>query len=165
MSDQCPHNSVDLLRLVWFPACFDNGRLTTAAFDKDDLFPKLDRNNQPRYVSADDADIVSQLSVDSTIKHQTRDDLRERENRNEARFIRFCAGDVRAIIDAEGIHPFIVERARLPTNLAHVSIKNTSGKSARVKSSDDRVYVEFLRTELFKIVTKIHTYPEIFPGP
>lgn len=168
-----PADDSFLLRMVWSPRCFEEGRPTVACFDSSDLLPKPDKSGKDRFVSADcEAEIVK-LAVDARIAHQTRGDLRERERREDARFLRLSAAALRSIPDNDviGENPIIVERDRVPENAetgtpanpAHCAIRNRSTKSRSGDGSKNRAYVDYLRKELMKRIISDLSYGEVFP--
>jgi hypothetical protein len=147
-------DNVSLLRLVWSPRCFENGRPNAACFSKDDL-------NGTKYISAD-----CEIEI---MNHQTRGDLREKERRTDAKFIRLYCGDLRGLPDknSECPNPLVVERfptgprpeLGLVANPAHCAIRN----KARNGNAINRAYIDYLRTQLLKLIRATLEYKEVFP--
>ena len=174
MSGLEPANECSLLRLVWSPRCFDANRLTTACFDSADLLPKKDANGNDKFVSSDCEAEIDKAAVDARIARQTRGDLRKQEGRHDARFVRLLCVELRRLPERgdPNSHPLRVERSPTPAvpeigypeNPAHCAIRNVSPNSRTTDKAANRVYVEYLRKELLKLVRADLGYAEIFLG-
>jgi hypothetical protein len=172
VGDQALTDDVALLRMVWAPRCFENGRPGMACFDREDITPGIGRDGHERFVSADCEFEISKDAVDARRAHQTRGDLAKTELREEARFIRLICGDIRSLPDTEpaGENPLIVERRpvaakpeiKFPANPAHCAIMNTSAKSRTPNKAANRAYVDYLRTQLRKKIIATLKYDEVF---
>ena len=115
-------------RLVWHPDDFENGRLTSSAFRKEDLM-----GNECNYISVSRID-----KIQPDIERQRARNQAERTNgnnfiRDEAYSIEWNCGEVRDQKDAE--------------NTAHCGIRNISGKTGRL-------YINELRTVLVNLSTE-----------
>ena len=55
MDEETLAGEAAILKMAWHPAHFDNERLSTAAFAREDLIPKKDKETHlPRFVSVDE---------------------------------------------------------------------------------------------------------------
>ncbi len=162
-------DNTEVLRLVWHPAHFQNGKLIGSAFDSSDLRPDTNKKGEKRYISVDERTRISKESVDSTISRQQRNDLKEQCQRFEARFARFRCGDLRRCSSTNGLKLFEVTHEpifsgkhngsrEIPENKAHCAIRNVSGCRKRSR-------IDELRTALLKNCKQIHPYDDIFPVP
>ena len=159
--------------MVWSPRCFEANRPTHACFDSADLLPKKDENGNDKFVSADCETEIVKAAVDARIARQVRDDLRERERRHEARFIRLVCGDLRQIPERDNgsLNPMSIERKPEPANAelgfpenpAHCAIRNTSPNSRTTDKAANRAYVDYLRKEIMKRIKCDLGYAEVFP--
>ncbi len=160
-----------ILRMVWHPAHFDreSGNLKGSAFDSRDLEPSLDGDGQSRYMSVDEAGVISRDSVDWRIAQQQRDGRREAHQRFDARFLEFRVVDVRSIALTSGSLAFSVTPDPLeagadgegsPSNAAHCAVRSLlpgdETKGAK------RARVEYLRVKLRESVVRIRRYSDIF---
>ena len=129
-------------RLVWHPDDFDNGRLTTSAFRKEDLM-----GNECNYISVSRID-----KIQPDIERQRARNQAERTNgnnfiRDEAYSIEWNCGEVRDQKDAENTAMFDITEEPTKENPAHCGIRNISGKTGRL-------YINELRTVLVNLSTE-----------
>ena len=167
-----PADDSSLLRMVWSPRCYEENRPTGACFDTEDLLPGKDKAGHERFVSADSEAEIVKGAIDARIAQQTLGDRRERLLRHDARFIRLICGELRSLPDRDGApdNPFVVERDRvaenlelgIPANPAHCAVRNRSLKSRTTDKAANRLYVDYLRKELLKLIRADLGYPEVF---
>lgn len=156
-----------LLRLVWHPSHFQDGKLKASAFDKGDLIPErhLD-TGEYRYLSVDLEHQVSQPSVDYMIERQSADGRAERLQRHEGRFVRFVVGELNLATNTAGQQVFIVRPEPIeddnssgqPKNLAHCGVHRTS----ICEPGKEKQCVQELRVILLKLQRGVMTYNEVF---
>ena len=155
---------VILLRMVWHPAHFENGKLVASAFDSGDLRPDDDRDGQARYISTDRQDDLRKPAVDARILSQERDGPKQQDKKHEARFVEFLTGELRAAKDESGNHPFdVTPEPIVPENPGHCAIRNVSGKG-KSRRAEDRDYVDELRTILLDQNRGVTSYSDHFPS-
>lgn len=154
-------DEVAVLKMAWHPAHFDKGRLSAAAFRKDDLIPKINKETgKPDFVSVDERSCVEQQAVDDRIAKQG---AKRPEELREARFVEYTCRTIRQMRDREGEHPLEVRPERIPENNAHCGIHNTSKKDR--SNNQRKVYAEELRALLIEEGTHlILTYDQVFPS-
>jgi hypothetical protein len=159
--------------MVWYPACFEDDRPGAAMFDKGELLAEENQDGVERFVSADVQEEVSQPVIDARIAWQTRDSLRETHGREEALFVQFICGEIREISEheSETFKPMKIERDHvaanpetgIPENPAHCAIRNTSTKPRTMGKGGKRIYADYLRTQLLRLIRNTFTYGQVFP--
>lgn len=169
-------DEVTLLRLVWHPFHFgEDGELLATAFDSSDILALPDKDEQPRYISVDDIELVSQASVDWRIRWQQRDGRREALRRFDAKFVQFTAGRLRECHDTDGHLLFELTREPLaegedgpesPENPAHCAVRtNDPLRYSQLPEKKRKQAVMRIRTQLMKAFTDIITSNQLFPTP
>lgn len=158
-----------MIKLAWDTGEFVDGKLSGAAFRKDEILGEIDPDNGlPKFVSVDRRDVVNQVAVDNMISMQTDGDKVEKLNRNVPMFAQFVCGDVRTFKYEEDLRRFevtpdpIAGHPVLPDNPAHCGIHNISGKVVTGKGPI-RQFVDQLRAELLGLVRTVLTYSDVFP--
>lgn len=133
-----PPDDINLIRLVWNPDHYDNGVLTTSAFDKSDLV-------EGRYLSVDRDDIFEPEAAKDTARAQQARANGDTVKRDDARLAYLSCSDVRHAVDQEQTKPFDVTSEPLDKNPAHCGIHNVSGKRGKA-------YINQLRSILLEAV-------------
>lgn len=156
-----------LLRLVWHPSHFEDGKLKGSAFDKADLIPLMDkRSQQLRYMSVDLEESVSKDAVNYVIANQQADGKDQKLGRHEANFVRFISGELESYIDTKGRSVFSVEPAPIPAsvtnprNAAHCAVR----RKFVAEKSEQEVFVQEVRTALLELNRGILSYNDVFPA-
>lgn len=153
--------------MVWHPSHFQEEELSGAAFDSADLLGKPDREGNPRYVSVDDKQLVTQEAVDANIESQQSHGKGERLQRHRPLFASVYAGRVRQCPIEEDTQLFDFTREPIeisdecPANPAHCALRTCHvlqyqqmGKPAQTLA------VQKMRTELLEAVEAVITYDE-----
>lgn len=130
-----PDDNVDLHRLIWSPDDFENGRILTSAFRRQDL------EGGDNYVSVSATNL---LNVDAEMQiaaGQAASAGNTQYSRDTAWSALINCGDVHDAVDNKDVKPFAVSDEPLDDNLAHCGIRNAT-------NSRGKGYVNQLRTIL-----------------
>lgn len=166
-------DDVLLLRMVWHPSHFKIEQLTGraelsgAAFDSADLLGKPDKEGNPRYVSVDDKQLVTQESVDANITNQQSHGKDVRLDRHMPRFVSVYAGRVRQCpVEQDGqffdfTREPIEPSDNYPANPAHCALRACHILEYQQMEKPARTLaVQKMRAELLQAVDAIMTYEE-----
>lgn len=164
-----------VLRMVWHPFHFsDDGELHSTAFNGDDLLAIPDNGGRPRYLSVDDQNIISQLSVDWRVAWQQRDGKREENERHDPKFVRFLAGSLRQCPCDEGRQMYELTREPTeehgdgpgsPANPAHCGVKTLeAARYANLSKAKRKMVLNYMRVQLMGSIDEILEYRNVFPG-
>lgn len=144
-----PPDEVDLHRMFWHPADFQNGEPAGSNFRRSDFSPT-------GHISVHRIDqLVPETLRQIASRQQERaaspgNDL----GREDAMSVVLNAGAVRLARDDQDVHPFSVGPEPLPGDPAHCGIRNTTGKVSRS-------YVDQLRTLLLERVVRVARLSEV----
>lgn len=160
-------NDVVLLRLVWHPCHIVDGKVQSAAFERDDLLAIDDR-----YVSVDDHSLASEESVTWRIEWLQRDGRADRLRRQEAFFAELLARNVRSCVCASNAQLFQVTREPTeaeqegpgsPQNMAHCGIRTIQAERfTTLGKREKNAAVERMRTQLIKNIERLLSFEEVF---
>ena len=150
-----------ILKMVWHRAHYENNELSGAAFSRDDLVPKIDkRDGKLRFVSVDEKSRASKAAIDQRIADQGK---KNPEEFQDARFLEYLCGTVRAMEHANGEKPLDVRPEREEHNPAHCGIHNTS--IVQRSNREKEAFADDLRTLLLTPGSfETIAYTELFPA-
>ncbi|WP_289155604.1 hypothetical protein [uncultured Salipiger sp.] len=156
-----------MLRLVWHPSQYQDGKILPAAFERSDLIAR-----DERYLSVDDLGLLSRESVDWRIAWQQRDGRDEKLGRADALFAQFSARRLRDCLYRDNSPLFNVTREPTlkeedgpgsPANPAHCGVRTIEpGRFQELGKGAQNIAVERMRTELVKAIDGIHQYEDVF---
>ena len=150
-----------ILKMVWHPAHYELNELSGAAFAKADLVPKIDkRDGKLRFVSVDEKLLASKAAVDKRIADQGE---KSPEKFQDARFLEYTCGTIRAMKHTNGETPLDVRPEREQCNIAHCGIHNTS--TVQKSNREKEAFADDLRTLLLTPGSfETIAYKELFPA-
>jgi len=160
-----------VLRLVWEPKHFVDGKFDSSNFGRKELKGTLGTDGKPQYASVDKLDLIVSKSIDWRIQWQQRGNLIVSEKRAVAHFAKFEVPNLNQAQWENGDPMFQVtaeptvdgeEGEGSPANPAHCGIRGAD--RTKISKAESENCVALMRAELVAICSKIFQYEELFPA-
>ncbi|MGY9046046.1 MAG: hypothetical protein ACKVKF_02975 [Rhodobacterales bacterium] len=159
-----------MLRLVWQPTHFKDGKLQSSAFSRDEMKGAIDKSTmKEKYASVDDMAAIVKLSVDWRISWQQRDGRDVAEGREVAKFVEFESSALNSLRWSNNDPMFYLtpeptvageDGPGAPANPAHWGIRGAD--RSNVDEKERSPYVSTMRTKLIQAYSKIFSYDQLF---